>query len=183
MVREKGWRCKWQEENPKGGYSRVRYAQYWRATTIAEALGLGAKGTDPLHDCRHGYLKIFRDSLRVVPSDEEGTADGESASLSEPVSALLEEFARMRLVMLPKKGNLQDLNNWRGIMLIDAASKLLSMIVNDRLQRLLKEVGSEEQNGFTGGRGCSDGSFCIRQALKKRREHGLDREDSVNMTS
>ena len=152
----------------------MRYAQYWRATTIAEALELGAKGTDPLHDCRHGYLKIFRDSLRVAPSDEEGTADGESASLSEPVPALLEEFARMRLVMLPKKGNLQDLNNWRGIMLIDAASKLLSMIVNDRLQRLLKEVGSEEQNGFTGGRGCSDGSFCIRQALKKRREHGLE---------
>jgi len=38
----------------------------------------------------------------------------------------------------------------------------------------LKEVGIEEQNGFSGGRGCADGSFCIRQALKKRREHGLE---------
>mmetsp|Transcript_19451 Transcript_19451/g.44125 ORF Transcript_19451/g.44125 Transcript_19451/m.44125 type:complete len:139 (+) Transcript_19451:1762-2178(+) len=80
----------------------------------------------------------------------------------------------MRLVVLPKKGNIHDLNNWRGIMMIDAASRLLSVIVNDRLQRPLKEVGSEEQNGFTGGRGCSEGSFCIRQALKKRREHGLE---------
>ena len=30
----------------------------------------------------------------------------------------------MRLKMLPKKGDLRDLNNWRGIMLLDAASEL-----------------------------------------------------------
>ena len=48
------------------------------------------------------------------------------------------------------------------------------MVINGRLQRLLKEVGIEEQNGFMGGRGGSDGIFCIRQALKKRREHGLE---------
>ena len=30
------------------------------------------------------------------------------------------------------------------------------------------------QNGFSSGRGCADGSFCIRQALKKRREHGQE---------
>ena len=35
-------------------------------------------------------------------------------------SALLQEFARMRLKMLPKKGDLRDLNNWRGIMLLEA---------------------------------------------------------------
>ena len=44
-------------------------------------------------------------------------------------------------------------------MLLDAASKIISMIINNRLQRLLKEVGIEEQNGFSGGRGCADGSF------------------------
>ena len=57
----------------------------------------------------------------------------------------------MRLKMLPKKGDLRDLNNWRGIMLLDAASKIVSMVINGRLQRLLKEVGIEEQNGFMGG--------------------------------
>ena len=86
----------------------------------------------------------------------------------------LREFARMRLKILPKKGDVRDLNNWRGIMLLDAVFKVISMIINDRLQRLLKEVGIEEQNGFCCGCGCSDGNFCIRQALKKRREHSLD---------
>ena len=80
----------------------------------------------------------------------------------------------MRLKILPKKGDLRDLNNWRGIMLLDAASKVVSMIINSRLQLLLKEVGIEEQNGFMGGRGGSDGIFCIRQALKKRRKHGKE---------
>ena len=66
------------------------------------------------------------------------------------------------------------MNNWRRIMLLDAASKILSMIINSRLQRLLKEIGFEEQNGFSSGRVCADGSFCIRQALKKRRAHGQE---------
>ena len=48
------------------------------------------------------------------------------------------------------------------------------MVINSRLQQLLKEKGMEEQNGFSGGRGFADGSFCIRQALKKRREHGQE---------
>ena len=48
------------------------------------------------------------------------------------------------------------------------------MVINSRLQLLLKEEGIEEQNGFSGGRGCADGSFCIRQASQKRREHGQE---------
>ena len=61
--------------------------------------------------------------------------------------------------MLPKKGDLHDLNNWRGIMLLDAGSKILSMIITARLDKIMKEEGMEEQCGFTGGRGTSDGSF------------------------
>ncbi len=36
-------------------------------------------------------------------------------------------------------------------MLLDAAFKVVSMIINSRLQLLLKEVGIEEQSGFMGG--------------------------------
>ena len=83
---------------------------------------------------------------------------------------MLNEWVTMRLKMLPKKGDLHDLSNWRGIMLQDAASKLVSMIIASRLDRVLKEEGLEAQSGFAGGRGCSDGSFSLRQALKRRTE-------------
>ena len=56
---------------------------------------------------------------------------------------MLKEWVTMRLKMLPKKGDLKDLNNWRGIMLLDAASKLVSMIIANRLDRVLKEEGLE----------------------------------------
>ena len=59
-------------------------------------------------------------------------------------------------------------------MLLDAASKILSSILSERLQDLLREEGLEEQCGFTVKRGCSDGSFILRMALQKRHEHNQD---------
>ena len=107
--------------------------------------------------------------MRILPnslSNDEAAATTPLAP--DTVACMLKEWVTMRLKMLPKKGDLRDLNNWRGIMLLDAASKLVSMIIANRLDRVLKEEGLEAQNGFTGGRGCSDGSFSLRQALKRR---------------
>ena len=69
---------------------------------------------------------------------------------------------------------MRDLNNWQGLMLLDAASKIISTVTNSRLQQQLKKLGIKDQNGFSGGKGCADGGFCIRQALKKRRGHGQE---------
>ena len=79
-----------------------------------------------------------------------------------------------RLKLIPKKGDLHDLNNWRGIMLMEAAPKLVSSIISSRIKKhiLIKE-GLEEQNGFMPHRGCRDGIFALKLALQKRREHGL----------
>ena len=150
-AKKHGWRCQWQRKNPKrhGSASEARYSAYCSAVMHAEAIALGAWPGDLAYDLEKGYLQIFPDSLRVDSSV--ATTDPLT-----PVTALLQEFARMRLKMLPKKGDLRDLNNWRGIMLLDAASKILSMIINSRLQRLLKEIGIEEQNGFSSGRGCAE---------------------------
>ena len=58
------------------------------------------------------------------------------------------ELVAMRLKMLPKKSDLHDLNNWRGIMLLDAVSILMSMIITSRLDKTMKEERME-QSGFT----------------------------------
>lgn len=79
-----------------------------------------------------------------------------------------------RLRLIPKKGDPHDLNNWRGIMLMEAAPKLVSSIIAARIKKfILVEEGLEEQNGFMPNRGCRDGIFSLKLALQKRREHGL----------
>ena len=97
-----------------------------------------------------------------------------SPEASSTPSFVYDEWLTGRLKILPKKGDLSDPNSWRGIMLLDAASKILSSILSERLQDLLREEGLEEQCGFTVKRGCSDGSFILRMALQKRHEHNQD---------
>ena len=46
-----------------------------------------------------------------------------------------EEWKVSRLAPLHKKGDIHDLNNWRGINLIDACSKVVSIILNVRAQK------------------------------------------------
>ena len=83
------------------------------------------------------------------------------------------EWRVNRLKLIPKKGDLHDLNNWRGIMLMEAAPKLVSSIISSRIKNhILIEEGLEEQNGFMPHRGCRDGIFSLKLALQKRREHG-----------
>ena len=73
--------------------------------------------------------------------------------------------------ILPKgKGVPKDLNNWRGIMLIECAAKIVCTILGWRIQSVLSLEGLEEQNGFTPKRGCADGLFSLKVALQKRRE-------------
>ena len=59
-----------------------------------------------------------------------------------------------RLVMLPKKGDFHDPNNWIGVNLLDVGSKVLSVILNMRAQKILKSNGHTIKFGVTPGVGC-----------------------------
>jgi exonuclease III len=77
-----------------------------------------------------------------------------------------------RLKMLYKgKGDRDVLDNWRGIMLLDVAAKVVCAIIADRLARHVAVL--EEQNGFRAKRGTIDGLFGLKLVLTKRKEHGL----------
>ena len=43
------------------------------------------------------------------------------------------EWLLASIKQLPKKGNLKDLNNWRGIILLDVRLKIVSIFINLRL--------------------------------------------------
>ena len=67
--------------------------------------------------------------------------------------------------MLPKKGDLSDLNKWRCINLMDVASKILSCILTERAYKLLEKNDVHTQFGATRKVGCQDANFCLKTLL------------------
>jgi hypothetical protein len=77
-----------------------------------------------------------------------------------------------RMKLLPKKGDLSLTKNWRGICLLDIASKIVASVCVQRMQIVQEAEGLEAQAGFRGKRGCPDGFFNMIMGLTKRKEHG-----------
>ena len=78
------------------------------------------------------------------------------------------------LKVLPKKGDLSLPGNYRGIMLLEAAYKIVTILLLNRLRPIAESLDHEQQCGFRTGRGCNDAVFTVKMAMKKRREHSLE---------
>ena len=74
------------------------------------------------------------------------------------------------IVKLPKKGDLTNCNNWRGIMLLSVTYKVLSRVVLNRLTAAVDPLIRKEQAGFRKGRGCADQIFTLRQIVEQSNE-------------
>ena len=81
------------------------------------------------------------------------------------------EWADAILVPIPKKGNLRNCDNWRGIALLDVVGKVVARIIQERLQQMAEVELPESQCGFRKGRGCTDMIFTVRQLVEKAIEH------------
>ena len=79
-----------------------------------------------------------------------------------------------RLTILPKKGDLGLPKNYRGIMLLETAYKIIAIIIHSRLLPIEESLDHEPQCGFRPDRGCLDAIFTVKTALRKRREHGKE---------
>ena len=64
------------------------------------------------------------------------------------------DWMKSRLVPLPKKGVLHDLNKWRGMNLLCVVSKVFRIILNERAQKLLKKNEQPMYFGATPKVGC-----------------------------
>lgn len=78
------------------------------------------------------------------------------------------------LVPVHKKGDVKNCSNYRGISLTPLIGKIYSLLVLDRIGKLLDEKVSESQSGFRGGRGTTDNIFVLRQLLQRRHEFQKD---------
>ena len=83
---------------------------------------------------------------------------------------MVRDWNDAEIVLILKKGDLSDCNNWRGISLLDIVGRLFGCISQERLQLIAEKVLSEFQCGFHKGRGCVDMIFTVRQLFKKSRD-------------
>ena len=76
-----------------------------------------------------------------------------------------EEWTRSKLVPLPKKGDLSDLNDCRGINLLDASSKIASMTLYVR-QEIMEKINEHPiKFGTTPNMGCAVAVFSLKITL------------------
>ena len=78
------------------------------------------------------------------------------------------------LAILAKKGDLSNPGNYRGIMMLEVAYKIVANLLHARLEPIMESLDHESQCGFRRRRGCNDAIFTIQQLIAKRREHGLE---------
>jgi hypothetical protein len=76
-------------------------------------------------------------------------------------------FKKGIITKIPKKGDLSNPNNWRGITLLSMPGKVLSGVIADRIRPHLEKTLREEQAGFRPGRGCTDQIFTLRRVIEK----------------
>lgn len=77
------------------------------------------------------------------------------------------DWKRGYLVKLPKKGDLSQCGNWRGIMLVSIPSKVLTRIILERLKEALDERLRPEQAGFRQDRSCTDHIATLRIIIEQ----------------
>jgi hypothetical protein len=164
-----GWSISFQQVNPKRPDTKSwrRYEAYKHCTTAEAALECGCLRADLEWDWKRGFVEVFDPAL-LQGRAEPGPIADDSRGLRYA------EWDVAKLVLLPKKGDLSLCKNWRGICLLDVASKIFSSLLVRRMQIVMEEEGMEEQAGFRQLRGTIDGMFAASMGLQKRKEHNLE---------
>ena len=78
------------------------------------------------------------------------------------------------VITLPKKGNLQQCQNYRAISLISHPSKVIMKIILNILKKQLEKIITEEYAGFRAGRSTTDQIFNLRILCEKYLQHQHD---------
>ena len=77
------------------------------------------------------------------------------------------DWQKAVIVKLPKKGNLEVCDNWRGETPLLVPGKVLYRIIIDRIKGEVDCMLRKEQAGFRTGRSCIDQIFMLRNIIEQ----------------
>ncbi|CAM2116433.1 unnamed protein product [Caretta caretta] len=80
---------------------------------------------------------------------------------------------RAVLALLPKKGDLRDLRNWRPVSLLSTDYKIVAKAISLRLGSVMTDVIHPDQTYTVLGRSIFDNLFLVRDLLELGRRDGL----------
>lgn len=78
-----------------------------------------------------------------------------------------EDWRKGAIVKIPKKGNISECTNWRGITLLSVPGKAFCIVLLQRLKNTLDQQLREEQAGFRSGRSCTEQIFVLRNIIEQ----------------
>ena len=78
-----------------------------------------------------------------------------------------DDWNKGMIVKLPKKGDLRNCNNWRGITLLSVPGKIFCRILLNRIDDAINTKLRQEQAGFIKGKGCIDQIFALRNIIEQ----------------
>ena len=74
------------------------------------------------------------------------------------------------IIKLPKKGDLRDCNNYRGIMLLSVPGKVLNRVLLERMKEAVDHKLRDQQAGFRSNRSCADQIATLRIIVEQSLE-------------
>ena len=81
-----------------------------------------------------------------------------------------EQWKKGLIVKIPKKGDLKECKNWRGVTLLPVASKVMGRVIIQRIQNGVDNVLRKEQAGFRKNRSTVDQIFILRNIIEQVNE-------------
>jgi len=117
-----------------------------------------------------GFVEILAELIKAGG----GKICGEIHKLNTSIwkkEKLAEEWKESIIVLIHKKGDKTDCNNYKGYFNLPNTYKILSNILLSRLTPHAKEIIGEYQCGLRRNRPTIDHIICIRQILEKKWEY------------
>lgn len=86
------------------------------------------------------------------------------------------DFEVGQIILIHKKGSQQECKNYRGITLLNTTYKILSTLIQRRLQEKARNIIGQYQNGFVKGKSTTDAVYILKQIMEKVQEYKINVE-------